>query len=294
MIMRESLSSIFRVRQYECDALDHLNNANYLRYMQESALDAFAKLSLDQAHLVTRGNSLQPRNVYIEFIRPFTFGDLVRVKTMISALEHGEIILSFEFLKDGGEESYAISQMAYDFIEISSGQKMQIPNDLHLEIRSKDHWISPFTPAETLHSLNPPQGAYSLPWRIEWRDVGSDQKLYIASYLDYLIDFVLRAAADCGWTHKRSLDEGMVWVVRRQWLNVIHDAVFEDELIFSTWISEFKRSTVTRDYSIHRAQDDFLIAQARTLWIALEVESGRPRRIPDVWKQEFASQIFIR
>lgn len=291
--MRENQTKIFRVRQYECDALNHLNNANYLRYMQESALDAFAKLSLDQARLASQGKSLQPRNVYIEFIRPFTFGDLVKVKTKISALEH-EIILSFEFLKDGGEESYAISQIAYDFIEISSGQKMQIPIDLQLDLRSDDQWVSPYPPIEMLQSLYPPQGSYSLPWHIEWRDVGSDQKLYIASYLDYLLDFVLRAAADCGWTHRRSLDEGMVWVVRRQWLNVLHDAEFEDELILSTWISEFKRSTVTRDYSVHRAKDDILIAQARTLWIALDVESGRPRRIPDVWKREFASQIFIR
>ena len=32
----------FRVRHYECDAYGHLNNANYLRYMQEAAFDASA------------------------------------------------------------------------------------------------------------------------------------------------------------------------------------------------------------------------------------------------------------
>lgn len=290
--MHEPLTSIFRVRQYECDALDHLNNANYLRYMQESALDAFAMLSLEQACLASRSNSLKPRSVYIEFIRPFTYGDLVRVKTLISSLEPDGIVLSFEFLKDGDEESYAISQISYDFVDISSGQNAQIPIDLQKKMRSKEHWVSSRTPVETLSNLHPPQGAFSLPWRIEWRDVGANQKLYLASYLDYLLDFVLLAAADCGWTHKRSLDEGMVWVVRRQWLNILHEAVFVDELIFSTWISEFKRSTVTRDYSVHRVQDDMLIAEARTLWVALDAESGRPRRIPEVWKQEFASQIF--
>ena len=37
----------FRVRHYECDAYGHLNNANYLRYMQETAFDASAAAGYD-------------------------------------------------------------------------------------------------------------------------------------------------------------------------------------------------------------------------------------------------------
>lgn len=35
---------IFRVRHYECDSYGHLNNVNYVRYMQETALDASAEV----------------------------------------------------------------------------------------------------------------------------------------------------------------------------------------------------------------------------------------------------------
>ena len=37
----------FRVRHYECDALGHVNYANYLRYMQEAAFDASAAAGYD-------------------------------------------------------------------------------------------------------------------------------------------------------------------------------------------------------------------------------------------------------
>jgi len=37
----------FRVRHYECDAYGHVNHANYLRYMQEAALDASAAAGYD-------------------------------------------------------------------------------------------------------------------------------------------------------------------------------------------------------------------------------------------------------
>ena len=39
----------FRVRYYECDAHGHLNNANYLRYMQETAFDASEAAGYDLA-----------------------------------------------------------------------------------------------------------------------------------------------------------------------------------------------------------------------------------------------------
>ena len=35
-------TSIFPVRFYECDAYSHVNNSNYVRYMQEAAFAASA------------------------------------------------------------------------------------------------------------------------------------------------------------------------------------------------------------------------------------------------------------
>ena len=39
---------LFRVRFYECDAYGHLNNSNYVRYMQETAFDASAAAGLSE------------------------------------------------------------------------------------------------------------------------------------------------------------------------------------------------------------------------------------------------------
>ena len=36
----------FRVRHYECDLYGHVNNAVYLRYLQETGLCAFSKAGL--------------------------------------------------------------------------------------------------------------------------------------------------------------------------------------------------------------------------------------------------------
>lgn len=292
--MSDLHTSTFRVRQYECDALGHLNNANYLRYMLESAADTFELIGVNENRLTELGYSWRAREVNIEYIRPFTNGNVVLLKTMMIELGGDKLVLAFDFKKRKSEKSFAVSKIVYELSEIKGGQKVPIPKEIRMILNRLDRGELSLRMEETFEDLSPPQGAYSLPWRIEWRDVGSNQKLMIASYLDYLVDFVLTAAADCGWTHKRSLNAGIAWMVKRQSLKVLQDAVFEDELVFSTWISNFKRSTVTRDYLVHRGIDGTLIAKARTLWIALDAESGRPKRIPEEWKQDFSSQIFIR
>ena len=40
----------FRIRFYECDAYGHVNHANYLRFMQEAAIEASADVGYDSQH----------------------------------------------------------------------------------------------------------------------------------------------------------------------------------------------------------------------------------------------------
>ena len=46
----------FHVRHYECDSFEHLNNANYLRYMQEVAFDASTAAGYDLARYTAIGH----------------------------------------------------------------------------------------------------------------------------------------------------------------------------------------------------------------------------------------------
>ena len=46
----------FRVRYVECDAYGHVNNANYLRYMQEAAFAASAAVGYDVRRYDEIGN----------------------------------------------------------------------------------------------------------------------------------------------------------------------------------------------------------------------------------------------
>jgi acyl-CoA thioester hydrolase len=73
----------FRIRYYECDAYGHVNQAQYLRYMQEAAFDASAAAGYDTARYEEMGRTWLIRETEIEYLRPLRYGDSVRVTTWV-------------------------------------------------------------------------------------------------------------------------------------------------------------------------------------------------------------------
>jgi acyl-CoA thioester hydrolase len=108
--------------------------------------------------------------------------------------------------------------------------------------------------------------------------------------MDYLADFTTRAATACGGTYRSHTEEGMGWVVRRQWLRLLEPAVLGNGLRFTTWISDIKRVTVLRHFTIQRRDTGAFIGQAHTLWVCVDPDSGRPARIPESFRRDFAPQ----
>ena len=68
----------FRVRYVECDAYGHVNNANYLRYMQEAAFNASAAVGYDVKRYDEIGQYWLVRETEIEYFKPLMYGDDVR------------------------------------------------------------------------------------------------------------------------------------------------------------------------------------------------------------------------
>jgi acyl-CoA thioester hydrolase len=69
----------FRIRHYECDAFGHLNNANYLHYMQEAAFDASAAAGYDGLKYNKLGHYWLIRETDIEYLKPARYGDTLSI-----------------------------------------------------------------------------------------------------------------------------------------------------------------------------------------------------------------------
>jgi acyl-CoA thioester hydrolase len=74
--------SYVRVRFNECDPLGHVNNAVYLNYLEQVAIDHAAARGLTSSALIEQAGALfVARKHEIEYHRPAFEGDLLQVRT---------------------------------------------------------------------------------------------------------------------------------------------------------------------------------------------------------------------
>jgi len=281
----------FRIRHYECDANGHLNHANYLRYIHETNISALATAGYNLNRLASLNLVWRPRDVYIDYLRPLFFGDQVRVCASLTNIYENRAVWDYDFKKPDSQNVYATSQINSVLMNSTNDLPVQIPQELAAAVQPAGANSGSHTPI-LFPALAPrPPGAFIQRWQVEWRDVDPDLSLNIAAYADYLLEFVLNAAAACGWTFEHSHHEGFASYIRRQWLRILEPVRLGEELELTTWLSNVKRATVMRHFTIQRVADGQEIGQSHTLWACVDPRSGRPVRIPEAWARDFAPQI---
>jgi acyl-CoA thioester hydrolase len=79
---RSGFVEYFRVRFNECDPLGHLNNAVYLTYMEQTAIDHSATLGWSSENLRREtGAVFVARKHEIEYLQPAMEGEILQVRT---------------------------------------------------------------------------------------------------------------------------------------------------------------------------------------------------------------------
>jgi acyl-CoA thioester hydrolase len=106
-------------------------------------------------------------------------------------------------------------------------------------------------------------------------------------YLRWMQDIAVAHSAARGWDMARYLAVGGTWVVRAHTIEYLGAAFEGDTLSLYTWVGDLGSSSSRRRYLVWRAADECLIARAETLWVYVDMRSGRARRIPDELRASF-------
>jgi acyl-CoA thioester hydrolase len=94
----------------------------------------------------------------------------------------------------------------------------------------------------------------------------------------------LRWVQDVATAHWRSLasaeaQSAVGWVVLRHEIDYRTPASLDDELILRTWVGAASRLKFERFTEIRRKIDNEVLSQARTLWVPIDVRTGKPTRV---------------
>ena len=100
-------------------------------------------------------------------------------------------------------------------------------------------------------------------------------------YVNWMLSAASAHSESLGYGMKKFLDSGSVFVVRRHELDYLLPAYLGEDLIVETWLSNFENVKCIREYQIKRKIDGKVIFKAKTLWVYINLKSGRPMTIPD-------------
>ncbi|MBW4437273.1 MAG: YbgC/FadM family acyl-CoA thioesterase [Pleurocapsa minor GSE-CHR-MK-17-07R] len=283
----------FPVRSYECDIYGHVNQANYLRYMQEAALFASSSVGYDDAAYEKMGTIWFIRELEIEYQNSYRFGDQVAVNTWV------------------GDFRRVRSRRFYDLLHATTGQVaakasadwIYLNRETQLPAQISDEMVAAFAPnpadrveatarREKFPDVPPvPPGAFTMTRRVEWRDIDMAQHVNHANYLTFMEECAVQAAAARGWPFARMWEAGFGIMARKHRIEYRMQARLGDELNVTTFLAEPRRSTVVRHFTVTRASDNALIARAKSQFMCVDVVNSALMRFPPLFVEDFADSI---
>lgn len=79
------------------------------------------------------------------------------------------------------------------------------------------------------------------------------------------------------------------WVVLRHEIDYKAPLGLGDQIVLRTWVGKATRVTFERFVEILRQPDRKLMASARTLWVPINPETGKPIRVPPEVRERFST-----
>jgi YbgC/YbaW family acyl-CoA thioester hydrolase len=129
-----AFETFFRVRFHEVDALGHVNNAVYLNYLEQAAIDHATFLGLDLPRMQELGGMFVARRHEIVFLKPTYAGDLLRVVTWLDESRGARVDRQYLVSK----ESASLTAMAVAGRAVT---RSDMPADNMLVARATTEWV---------------------------------------------------------------------------------------------------------------------------------------------------------
>lgn len=137
---RRIYQEIITVGPESIDVQKHVNNREYLRWMEHAAMRHAASLGWDWNALQQRGHSWVAREHWIEYLRPSFEGDVLAVLSWVQSMRGPASLRRYAILR--GSELIAAGATEWVYIDIARGRPVQPEAD----VRESFTLISPRDP----------------------------------------------------------------------------------------------------------------------------------------------------
>jgi acyl-CoA thioester hydrolase len=284
-------TSVFKVRYYECDLYGHVNNTNYLRYIQEAAFEASAAVGFGVDRYAGMQRSWHIHATDMEYLRPLKYGDTVEVKTWVADFRKVTSRRMYELRAQETGELVARAATDWAFIDTTTGKPAVIPQEFATAFFPEGVPSDPPAREKYPTAPPPPAGAYRMKKPVQWRELDSAGHVNNAIYAEWGEDCGMNCVAHFQWPATRMMQHNMGIFYRRMWLEYLQPALPNDEVEIVAWLSDLKRVSAMRHFAVHRVSDGALLCRINILAVIANTQTGMPMRIPQEMLNDFAPNI---
>lgn len=275
----------FKARYYELDALGHLNNAVYLNYLQQTAMEASDAAGYTLQRYEEMGRLWVARKTIIEYVHPVVYGDEVAVKTWVSDFKRVQSHREYLVTHRSSNKTIAHARTNWVFVNSQTLAPTRIPSEM----------ITAFKPDDkiAIRHTNPGQGEkptlnprrYTSKRQVQPHELDAVQHVNNAIYLNWVQHAFMEAMAMAGYNRRTFFEDiGVIIVARRNEIEYFLPAVMGDEIEIISWVSTMARTHGTWIHEMRRSTDQTLLARAYATGAFLDWASGRPTRLPEAYQ----------
>lgn len=120
----------FAVRQYELDVLGHVNNAVYLNWAEQVAIDHVEALGYGREWSLRFGGTWVVREHHVTYHRPVVYGDVVLVTTLPQEIGGVRGRRRTEIHREGDGALLTEVETVWIWIRTADGRPTRIPAEL--------------------------------------------------------------------------------------------------------------------------------------------------------------------
>jgi acyl-ACP thioesterase len=118
---------------------------------------------------------------------------------------------------------------------------------------------------------------YTMKSNIRYSECGADNKLKIPALINYFQDCTTENSEKIGAGYTYLKRKKRAWILNAWNISIFRRPEVGESVEISTWATGFKGVFGPRDFQMKTAKGE-LLACAKTLWVYLDTESGRPTK----------------
>lgn len=124
------------IRWGDMDAMGHVNNTTYFRYMEQARISWFDALLPGRA--AWDALQLVIANAVCHYLRPITYPGVVEVRLLTGRIGNSSVATYYELRVDDDPEPYATGEAVVVFVDATQQKPQRIPDEIRARLAAPE------------------------------------------------------------------------------------------------------------------------------------------------------------